>query len=32
MNTIYNDFSRYNVAVAVLVIGMLLGAALKIFL
>ena len=32
MNTIYNDFPRYNVAVAVLVIGMLLGTALKFFL
>ena len=32
MNTTYNHSPLYDAAVAVLVIGMLLGAALKIFL
>jgi hypothetical protein len=32
MNTLYKDFPLHDIAVAVLVIGMLLGTALKIFL
>ena len=32
MNTTHKDFLLYDIAVAILVIGMLLGTALKIFL
>ena len=32
MNTAHNHFPLYDTAVAILIIGMLLGTALKIFL